>query len=119
VAWEAGKGYLGGSQETAPGEVPQKVLRALDIQTGKVAWEYPQAGEGETWGGTLATAGGLVFFCEDSGLFMAVDAESGKPLWSFQANQNWHASPMTYEFDGRQFVTIASGQTVISFGLAE
>ncbi len=119
VSWEAGKGYLGGSQETAPGEIPRKVLRALDIQTGKVAWEYPQLGQGETWGGTLATAGGLVFFCEDSQLFMAVDAESGKPLWSFQANQNWHASPMTYEFDGRQFVTIASGQTISSFALPE
>ncbi len=119
VAWEAGKGYLGGSQQTAPGEVPKKILRALDIQTGKMVWEYAQRGAAESWGGALATAGGLVFFCEDSGLFMAVDAADGKPLWNFRANQNWHASPMTYQFDGKQYVAIASGQTIMSFGLIE
>jgi len=117
VEWEPGKGYLGGSQRTAPGEIPQKILRALDIQTGKITWEYPQAGHAESWGGALATAGGLVFFGEDSGLFMAVDADSGKPLWNFRSNLNWKASPMTYQFDGKQYVTIASGQTVTSFAL--
>jgi len=117
VEWEAGKGYLGGAQQTAPGEVPVKILRALDIQTGKIAWEYPQVGQAESWGGVLATASGLVFFCEDSGLFMAADAATGKPLWSFQANQAWHAYPMTYQFDGNQHVTIASGQTSTSFAL--
>ena len=44
VEWEPGKGYLGGSQRMAPGEVPQKILRALDIQTGKITWEYPRSG---------------------------------------------------------------------------
>lgn len=117
VTWEAGKGYLGGSQRMAPGEVPQKFLRALDVQTGKISWEYPEVGHGETWGGALATAGGLVFFCDDSGLFMAVDADNGKPLWNFRANQNWKASPMTYQFDGKQYVAIASGQTITSFAL--
>jgi alcohol dehydrogenase (cytochrome c) len=117
VEWEAGKGYLGGSQRTAPGEVPKKYLRALDIQTGKIAWEYPEAGRGETWGGALATAGGLVFFCDDSGLFMALDADLGKPLWNFRSNQAWKASPMTYQFDGKQYVAIASGQTIMSFAL--
>ncbi|MEZ5363347.1 MAG: hypothetical protein R2748_13645 [Bryobacterales bacterium] len=33
--------------------------------------------------------GRLVFFGEDSGAFAALDAETGKPLWYFQANQNW------------------------------
>jgi alcohol dehydrogenase (cytochrome c) len=117
VDWEAGKGYLGGSQRMAPGEVPKKFLRALDIQTGKITWEYPEVGHGDTWGGALATAGGLVFFCDDSGNFMAADADSGKPLWTFRANQNWKASPMTYQFDGKQYVTIASGQTITSFAL--
>ncbi len=117
VEWAAGKEYLGGSQRTAPGEVPQKYLRAIDIQTGKISWEYPEAGRGETWGGTLTTAGGLVFFCEDSGLFMAVDATTGKPLWNFRSNQDWKASPMTYQFDGKQYVAIASGQTVMTFAL--
>jgi alcohol dehydrogenase (cytochrome c) len=102
-----------------PGEVPQKILRAIDIQSGKSVWELPQIGGGDTWGGTLATATGLLFFGEDSGMFMAVDAANGKPLWRFHANQLWKASPMTYQFDGKQHVAIASGQTVISFGLLD
>ncbi|HEY3936687.1 MAG TPA: PQQ-binding-like beta-propeller repeat protein, partial [Bryobacteraceae bacterium] len=104
-------------QRAAPGEIPQKILRAVDIQTGKISWQLPQVGSGDTWGGVLATETGVLFFCEDSGMFEAVDATNGKPLWRFQANQAWHASPMTYEFDGKQYVAIASGKTVTAFAL--
>ena len=48
---------------------------------------------------------------------MAVDAASGKPLWHFQTSQTLRASPMTYSFDGRQFVAIAAGPNVIAFAL--
>jgi alcohol dehydrogenase (cytochrome c) len=119
AVWEAGQNYLGGSQRPVPGEVPQKILRAIDIQSGKSVWELPQIGGGDTWGGTLATATGLLFFGEDSGTFMAVDAANGKPLWRFHANQMWKASPMTYQFDGKQHVAIATGQTVTSFALLD
>ena len=115
----AGKDYVGGSQRSAPGDVPRKFLRAVDIQTGKVAWELPQSGHGDTWGGALATASGVLFFCDDSGTFAAVDATNGKPLWRFPANQGWKASPMTYQFDGKQFVAIATGQTITAFGLPD
>jgi alcohol dehydrogenase (cytochrome c) len=119
VEWEAGRGYLGGSARTVPDETRQKVLRAIDIQTGKIAWELPQVGRGDSWGGTLATASGLVFFGEDSGMLEAVDAAHGKPLWQFQTNQLWKASPMTYRFDGKQYLAVASGQNIIAFGLME
>ena len=46
---------------------------------------------------------------------MAVDAASGTPLWSFQTNQVWRASPMTYMFDGRQYIAVASGNNIIAF----
>ena len=80
-------------------------------------WELPQPGPGESWGGTLATSTGLVFFGEEGGAFMAADAVSGKPLWGFPTNQLWKASPMTYQFDGRQYIAVASGANVIAFGL--
>ena len=54
------RGYMGGSFVQAPDEPAQRVLRAIDIQTGKVAWELPQVGPVTSWGGTLSTAGGLV-----------------------------------------------------------
>jgi alcohol dehydrogenase (cytochrome c) len=118
--WEAGKGYFGGSFRVAVNQPPAaRVLRAIDIQTGRVAWQLRQAGGRNSWGGTLSTAGGLVFFGEDSGAFMAVDAADGRPLWQFQTSQFWNASPMTYLFDQRQFVAVASGSSILAFGLVE
>ncbi len=117
--WAAGRGYMGGSFVQAPGEPAQRVLRAIDIQTGHIAWELPQPGPVTSWGGVLSTAGGFVIFGEDSGALMAADAVSGKPLWSFQANQNWKASPMTYVFDNKQHIAVASGSAIISFGLPD
>jgi alcohol dehydrogenase (cytochrome c) len=119
MEWKAGTGFFGGSFGDAPGDTPQKILRAINIETGAVQWQLPQTGPGDSWGGTLSTASGLVFFCEDSGSLMAADAVSGKPLWQFPANQIWKASPMTYMFDGRQYVAVASGSNVIAFGLVE
>ena len=118
-SWRPGRSYYGGSTKKPPGERGQKVLRALDIDTGAVRWELPQTGPADTWGGVLATAGGLVFFGEDSGAFMAVDAATGDPLWRFQTNAVWKASPMTYVFDGRQYVVVAAGPNVLAFALRE
>jgi alcohol dehydrogenase (cytochrome c) len=117
MEWEAGKGFMGGSFKQAPDEPAQRVLRAIDIQTGRIVWELPQTGAVDSWGGTLSTAGGIVIFGEDSGSLMAADATSGKSLWSFQTSQVWKASPMTYSFDNQQYVAVASGPNIIAFGL--
>jgi len=97
--------------------VPQRVLKAIDIRTGAIAWELPQPGPAWSWGGTLATATGLVFFGDETGAFSAADAVTGARLWSFAANAGWKASPMTYAFDGRQFIAVAAGSTIIAFRL--
>jgi alcohol dehydrogenase (cytochrome c) len=115
MEWEAGKRFMGGSYVPAPGA--QRVLRAIDINTGKAVWSLPQVGTVESWGGVISTAGGVVVFCEDSGALMAADAKSGKPLWSFQTNALWKASPMTYVFDHKQYIAVASGPNIIAFGL--
>ena len=117
--WEPGQNYLGGSQRTSRDPKPVRVLKALNIQTGEVVWELPQPGPAQTWGGTLSTATGLVFVAEEGGSFMAVDATNGKPLWKFQANANWKASPMTYMFDGKEHIAIAAGSNIISFSLPD
>jgi alcohol dehydrogenase (cytochrome c) len=119
MEWAAGKGFMGGSFVQAPGEPARRVLRAIDIQTGTIAWELPQVGPVNSWGGTLSTAGGVVIFGEDSGALMAADAVSGKPLWSFPTNQTWKASPMTYTFDNKQYVAVASGSAILAFGLPD
>jgi PQQ-dependent dehydrogenase (methanol/ethanol family) len=101
-----------------PGDPAMKILRAVEIDNGKIAWELPMPGNPEkNYSGVLSTAGGLVFFGETSGGFAAVDASRGKPLWHFETNQPWKASPMTYTVQGRQYVAIASGADILSFAL--
>jgi alcohol dehydrogenase (cytochrome c) len=115
--WEAGKSYLGGSQKVAPDPAPRRILKAIDVRTGAIKWELPQHGPANSWGGTLSTASGLVIVGEDGGALMAVDASTGRPLWSFQTNQTWKASPMTYMFDGRQYIAVAAGPSIIALAL--
>ena len=117
--WQRGRSWLGGSVRLADGSPNQKFIRAIDIQTGDVAWSYAQTGKAQTYSGVLSTAGDLVFFGEDSGAFAALDARTGEPLWHFQANQDWKASPMTYMVGGRQYVAIASGLGFWAFALPE
>ena len=117
--WEPGKTFLGGSQRTGPDPKPQRVLKAVNFRTGQVVWELPQPGPANSWGGTLATATGLVIFGEENGALMAADATTGKPLWRFETNQSWKASPMTYSFDGKQIVAVAAGANILAFGLPD
>ncbi len=116
--WQAGREYMGGTARPAPGETFEKSLRAIDIQTGKIVWEVPQAsGRTTASAGVLATASGLVFFGENGGDFVAVDAATGAVLWQFPTNHVWKASPMTYVFDHKQYVAVEAGQGIIAFSL--
>jgi alcohol dehydrogenase (cytochrome c) len=95
----------------------QKILLALSASNGKAVWSYPQVGSAKSWGGTLTTAGGLLFFGDDSESFEAVDARTGRVLWHFNAGQTMRASPMAYAVDGVQYVALSAGSDVFSFSL--
>jgi alcohol dehydrogenase (cytochrome c) len=112
-----GKEFYATGVKRAPGQHGQKILKAYDPTTGKLAWEYPQVGSGQAWAGTMSTGGGLVFFGNDAEAFEAVDARTGKSLWHFNTGQSIHASPMSYAVDGKQYVAIAAGSDVFSFAL--
>jgi len=92
-------------------------LLAFNFATGTFAWKYPQVGGARSTGGTMSTAGGLVFFGDDGQPFEAVDARDGKPVWHFNTGQDMSASPMTYAIGGRQYVAIAVGSEIFSFAL--
>jgi alcohol dehydrogenase (cytochrome c) len=114
--FKMGERFFNGTPTAVPG---RRAIRALDLETGKTVWNYWQTpGRGSSWSGTLFTAGGLVFFGEDSGLFTALDAKTGAPLWHFAANQNFRASPMTYMVGGQQFVAIAGSAGYMAFALS-
>jgi alcohol dehydrogenase (cytochrome c) len=85
--WQPGQSFYGGAARRVPGETNQKILRAIDVQTGKIAWEVPQIGVGHSAGGVLSTAGGVVFFADDNGALAAVDAKTGEGLWHFHTNE--------------------------------
>jgi alcohol dehydrogenase (cytochrome c) len=95
----------------------EKILLAYSMAEGKIVWRYPQVGRGNSWGGTLTTAGGLVFFANDSGALESVDARTGRALWQFNTGQRIQASPMSYAVNGTQYVAIAAGSDVIGFAL--
>jgi PQQ-dependent dehydrogenase (methanol/ethanol family) len=102
-----------------PDQTGQHFLRAVNIETGAIAWEIPQPGptRAKTWTGVLATAGGLVFYGQPNGGFAAVDQRNGKTLWQFPTNVRMKASPMTFSVDGHQYVAVAAGPNILCFGL--
>ena len=101
-------------------EPATRYLRALDIETGKIVWEIPQAGVAEGTkrdAGVLGTAAGILFYGDASGYFVAVDERDGKTLWRVPLNATIKTSPMTFAVGGQQFVAIAVGSTIVCFGL--
>ena len=113
----------GGFQYRATGDVEVRddswkvYVRALDLTTGKLKWEQERIGSTGFGGGLLSTAGGLLFSGELNGEFVALEAKTGKALWHFYTGQRITASPITYSVTGKQFVTIAAGSDIMSFGL--
>jgi alcohol dehydrogenase (cytochrome c) len=112
-----GETFYGSGTKLPPDERAQKTLVAYSVSDGKVVWRNPQVGRGDSWGGTLATAGGLVFFGDDAGSVEAVEARTGRALWHFNTGQTMHASPMSYMVDGVQYVAVAAGSDLFSFSL--
>jgi glucose dehydrogenase len=102
-----------------PDQTGQRFLRAINIDTGEIAWEVPQTGaaRAKTWSGVLATAGGLIFYGQPNGGFTAVDERNGKTLWQFPTNVRMKASPITFLVDGKQYIAVAAGPNILCFGL--
>jgi alcohol dehydrogenase (cytochrome c) len=117
--WQQHQSYMGGVARDVPGGESKRYLRGIDIQTGEIKLEIPHGPtKGRHFPGVLTTDSGLVFFDEESGSFMAADGSTGEVLWQFQANvSSWRGSPMTYEFDGRQYIAVATGDTITTFAL--
>jgi alcohol dehydrogenase (cytochrome c) len=115
--FKEGRMFYSTGVKRIPGENSQKILLAYNLDTGTLAWKYPQAGQGHSSGGTMTTAGGLLFFGDDAESFEAVDAATGKPMWHFNTGQGMTASPMSYSVGGKQYVAIAAGSDIFSFAL--
>ncbi|AMQ90998.1 alcohol dehydrogenase [Marinobacter sp. EhC06] len=90
-----------------PSSKPFGRLTAWDPVTQQEAWRYEHV---SPWnGGTLTTAGDLVFQGTADARFMAFNARTGDPLWESPMGTGVIAAPITYEVDGTQYVSIAAG----------
>jgi len=112
-----GETFYNTGTKRPPNQHSQKVLLALSVSDGQPVWRYPQVGRGDSFGGTLTTAGGLVFFGDDAESFEAVDARSGRPLWHFNTARKFVASPMAYAVGGVEYVGIAVQSDIFAFTL--
>ncbi len=99
---------------TAP---PWGTTAAVDLFTGKTAWDVPLgsflpgANTGTiSLGGPMATAGGLVFTSAAMDKYLhAFDSDTGKELWKYELPAGGQATPMTYTIHGKQYLVIAAG----------
>lgn len=82
-------------------------LKAIDPLTGKSRWQVPQLSP--NYSAVLSTAGGLIFTGTHTGEFIAYDKDKGKQLWSFQTGSGINSQPVTWQHDGKQYITVASG----------
>ncbi len=105
--YPGGKLWLGGAFKTIAAEKQWGRLAAVNLDTGKIAWQFDT--EQPLIGGVLATAGDLVFNGEGNGLFRAFHAKTGKKLWEYQAGAGVNAPAVSYMVGGKQYVAVAAG----------
>lgn len=125
--YERGKSYTGG---TARGPFPSiqrepfikwdaswgyGVVRALNPQTGEKVWDYKMRDVSDA--GILTTGADVLFSGNREGYFFALNARTGKELWKRYLGGAVAASPITYMVDGVQYVSIAAGHSLFTFGL--
>jgi alcohol dehydrogenase (cytochrome c) len=111
----AGEWYQLSGTESIRDEAAKGSFIAMDPATGKIRWRFPMVRHPS--GGALATAGNLVFIGDAYGNLVAFDAQSGKVLWRFQTGAPIFAPPVTYRFQGKQYLALASGGALIAFAL--
>ncbi|HEY9426905.1 MAG TPA: PQQ-binding-like beta-propeller repeat protein [Gemmatimonadaceae bacterium] len=105
--YEKGRLWLGSAFNLAPGASQNGTFTAIDLSTGKIAWQNQM--EEPMMGGSVVTAGGLVFTGEGNGNFNAFDAKTGKLLWQFNGGAGCNAAPISFEWHGEQMIAVACG----------
>jgi alcohol dehydrogenase (cytochrome c) len=98
-------------------EVGSGATVAMDPHTGKRVWSFPQYDV--TDAGMMTTATDLLFTGGREGYFYAFDAKAGKLLWKTNLGGSIVNAPVTYEIDGKQYVSIISGNSLSTFALRD
>jgi len=114
---QPGRLYMGGVLKRISGPGTEySAVRAIDVGTGQVRWEYKVGVP--SMAGVTSTASGLVFTGNQEGDFTALESSTGKKLWSYNTGANiYGAAATTYMLDGKQWVLIPSGTKIYAFAL--
>ena len=135
VTYEAGRNFTGGAAAGVPpvpgaptiglarrgpidtwtSEVGSGATVALDPKTGKRVWSFPQYDV--TTAGMLATASDILFTGGNEGYVYALDAKTGKLLWKASLGGPIVMAPITYQIDGKQYVSVIAGNVLATFTL--
>jgi alcohol dehydrogenase (cytochrome c) len=92
-------------------------VMALDPRTGQQKWKFEQFDVTDS--GILTTATDLLFTGGREGYFHALDARTGELLWKVALGGQIANGPITYAIDGKQYVSVISGNSLITFGLRD
>jgi alcohol dehydrogenase (cytochrome c) len=90
---------------------------AMDPHTGQPKWKYQEFDVTEA--GILTTASDLLFTGGREGYFQALDAKTGALLWKVTLGGQIVMAPITFQVNGKQYITVVSGHTLVTFGLRE
>jgi alcohol dehydrogenase (cytochrome c) len=106
--------YYGGAAAPDPKSEARGWLRAVDATTGKELWkrQWPTP----LIAGVTVTAGGLLFSGDMNNDFFALDAKTGKTLYTFNTGASVGGGVISYEVDGKQYVATTSGSVSGFFG---
>jgi alcohol dehydrogenase (cytochrome c) len=109
VAFVKGIPFMGGLPIPVDGQDGKSYgnFKAIDVSTGKVAWTYKDPLP--MMGGTLTTAGGVVFTSSVEGDALAFDSKTGKELWRFAMGGSGRSQPIAFEIAGEPYLAIGSG----------
>ena len=88
---------------------------AIDPGTGAKKWSFEM--HDVTTSGILTTASDLLFVGGREGYFQALDARTGALLWKVTLGGETAAAPIAYSVGGKQYVAIAAGHSLFTFGL--
>ena len=98
-------------------EVGRGAVIAIDPRSGEQKWKFDQFDVSDS--GILTTASDLLFTGGREGYFHALDARTGTLLWKASLGGQIVMAPITYEVDGKQLVSVISGNTLVTFGLRD
>jgi alcohol dehydrogenase (cytochrome c) len=105
--YRAGVFYFGAEFSWAWPDGHRGELRAIDPMTGNVKWSQPS--DIPRLAGVLTTGGGVLFTGRQTGEFEAFNTDTGDLLWSFNTGSGIIGQPVTWQSDGKQYVTILNG----------